>query len=219
MHGTAHLASAGSDVWYYGAVFVLGWTLMTVAMMLPTVVPLLVLFRRMVERRTNSVVLLSLVVGGYLVVWVLFGIFVQLVNRWLARGLLPGGWTASPWIPATAILTVAGLYQFSSLKYACLEKCRTPMSFIISRWQGGAEHVQALRIGLDHGVFCVGCCWSLMLLMFLVSAGSLGWMALLGVVMAIEKNFSWGRHVSKPIGAMLLAAAAFVTSRGLYQGT
>src|SRR5258705_514762 len=81
---------------------------------------------------------------------------------------------------AAPIFTVAGLYQFSRLKYACLDKCRSPMSFIISRWQGGNEWMQSLRIGVEHGVFCVGCCWSLMLLMFVVGSGSLSWMLLLG---------------------------------------
>ena len=217
MHGSAHLASAGSDLWYYAGIFLLGWTLMTIAMMLPTAVPLLVLFRRVVESRSNPALLVSLVVGGYLAVWIAFGVCVQWMNRLLALSLWKIPWmAASPWIASAAILAAAGLYQFSPIKYACLEKCRTPLSFIISRWRGGFEPLQALRIGMDHGVFCVACCWSLMLLMFLAGAGNLIWMFLLGVVMALEKNSPWGRKTSAPIGVALLSAAAIVTYRGVF---
>jgi len=219
MHGSAHLGPAGIDLWYYAGIFVLGWTLMSIAMMLPTVVPLLVLFRRVVAGRSNQVLLVSLVVGGYLAVWIAFGICGQWMNRLLVRVWWKIPWiAASPWITSAAILAVAGLYQFSRIKYACLEKCRTPLSFIVSRWRGGFEPLQALRIGMDHGAFCVGCCWSLMLLMFLVGAGSLGWMFLLGVVMALEKNSPWGRKTSAPIGGLLLSAAAIVFYLGMFRG-
>jgi predicted metal-binding membrane protein len=88
------------------------------------------------------------------------------------------------------------------------------MSFIASRWQGGNEHMQALRIGVEHGIFCVGCCWSLMLLMFLVGSGNLGWMLLIGAVMAMEKNFPWGRRISAPLGAVLLLSSAWLAYAG-----
>jgi predicted metal-binding membrane protein len=74
----------------------------------------------------------------------------------------------------------AGLYQFTPLKYRCLDKCRSPLSFIIGHWRGSQEKTQAFRLGAHHGLFCVGCCWSLMLLMFAVRAGNLGWMLVLG---------------------------------------
>ena len=104
------------------------------------------------------------------------------------------------WVSGAVILTIAGLYQFSSLKYACLDKCRSPLSFITSRWQGRNESAQSLRIGVEHGLFCVGCCWSLMALMFLVGTGNLIWMLLLGAVMALEKNLPWGHRLSAPLG-------------------
>lgn len=161
--------------------------------------------------RANAAPLLATVVAGYLSVWIAFGLAVQAANRYLAQPLLDLPWVAErPWLPAVSILTLAGLFQFSSLKYACLEKCRTPLSFIASHWHGGNEYRQAFRIGAGHGVYCVGCCWSLMLLMFLTGAGNLVWMLLLGVVMALEKNFPWGKKVGKPIGAALLLAAACV---------
>jgi predicted metal-binding membrane protein len=112
-------------------------------------------------------------------------------------------------------LAVAGLYQFSSLKYACLDKCRSPLTFLTSRWQGGNETAQALRIGVEHGLFCVGCCWSLMLLMFLVGTASVAWMLLLGVVMALEKNHPLGRRISAPLGWLLLLAAVAVAVRAI----
>src|SRR5262249_27217787 len=118
-------------------------------------------------------------------------------------------------ISGAVLLAAAGLYQFSSLKYACLDKCRSPLSFLTSRWQGGNKSVQSLRIGIEHGLFCVGCCWSLMLLMFVVGTGSLIWMLLLGVVMALEKNMPWGRRLSAPLGAVLLAGAVVILAAGL----
>ena len=83
---------------------------------------------------------------------------------------------------------LAGLYQFTPLKYACLDKCRSPLSFITEHWRGSHERTQAFRLGVHHGLFCIGCCWSLMLLMFAVGVGNLGWMLVLGALMAIEKT-------------------------------
>jgi predicted metal-binding membrane protein len=101
-------------------------------------------------------------------------------------------------------LVLAGLYQFAPLKYACLDKCRSPLSFITEHWRGSHERTQAFRLGIRHGLFCIGCCWSLMLLMFAVGAGNIGWMLVLGAVMAIEKNLPWGRRLSKPLGVVLV---------------
>jgi predicted metal-binding membrane protein len=112
--------------------------------------------------------------------------------------------SAQAWIIGCGILMLAGAYQFMPLKYACLEKCRTPLSFITAYWQGRHARGQAFRLGLRHGLFCVGCCWSLMLLMFVVGVGSLGWMLVLGALMALEKNLPWGRRLSAPLGALLL---------------
>ena len=86
-----------------------------------------------------------------------------------------------------------------------MDKCRAPLSFVVQHWRGGGEGGQALLLGAHHGAFCVGCCWALMLLMFAVGTGSLGWMLALGAVMAIEKNLPWGRHFSAPLGAVLLS--------------
>jgi predicted metal-binding membrane protein len=215
MHGPAHLAMA-ENRWLYGALFIAGWIVMTIAMMLPTSAPLLVMFHRMVRGRRSAIWLIALVVAGYLAVWTLSGTLLNFVNWFLqfAIGRIPISAAASL-VAGAVLLAVAGLYQFSSLKYACLDKCRSPMSFLTSRGQGGNESVQSLRIGIEHGIFCVGCCWSLMLLMFVVGAGSLIWMLILGIVMALEKNLPWGRRLSGPLGVVLLVSAVALLVTGL----
>jgi predicted metal-binding membrane protein len=194
-----------------GLIFVAGWTLMTVAMMLPTSVPLILMFHRMVRGRRSASWLVAALVFGYVASWVFCGVLLQFANQGLQAGLQRmAGIAAARSIGAVVLLTVAGLYQFSSLKYACLDKCRSPLSFLTSRWRGGNETAHALRIGAEHGLYCVGCCWSLMTLMFIVGAGSLAGMLLLGVVMALEKNLPIGRRLSAPLGWALLVAAAAV---------
>lgn len=216
LHGPAHAHATPDSPWLLAAIFVTGWSLMTVAMMLPTTFPMILLFRRIVGDRATAAWLVLLLVLGYLGTWVVCGAMLQVVNSSLHSAISRFSLSANAgWISGTVILTVAGLYQFSSLKYACLDKCRSPLSFLTSRWQGGNEAAQALRIGVEHGLFCVGCCWSLMLLMFLVNAGSLVWMLLLGVVMALEKNFSWGRRLSTPIGVLLFMGALAVLVEGI----
>jgi predicted metal-binding membrane protein len=193
------------------AIFVLGWTLMTVAMMLPTSSPLILLFQRLVADRRHSSRLVTLLITGYLAAWMFFGVGVYFVNRAVRQAAQGSPWLSErPWVLASAILLLAGMYQFSSLKYACLDKCRSPLTFITERWRGGDENAQALRLGVEHGIFCVGCCWSLMLLMLVVGTGNLSWMLLLGIVMGVEKNFPWGRRLSAPLGALLVVGAALV---------
>ena len=216
LHGSAHLEMAAANPVRFALISIGGWTLMTVAMMLPTSVPLLVLFRRMIRGHATTW-LLALVIFGYLAVWALVGVGLQVVNWLLHAGATRVVWPAAvPWIAAATILTIAGLYQFSSLKYACLEKCRSPLSFLIARWQGGNESLQALRLGAVHGMFCVGCCWSLMLLMFVMGVGSLGGMLVLGAVMALEKNFVWARRLSAPLGVLLLVGAGAALVAGVH---
>jgi predicted metal-binding membrane protein len=216
LHGPAHLHAAPRNSWLLAAIFVAGWTVMTVAMMLPTSFPMILLFRRIVGDRAIAAWLVTLLIIGYLVSWLLCGVLLQFVNWSLHAGISKLSWPAhARWISAAVILAIAGLYQFSSLKYACLDKCRSPLSFLTSRWQGGNESAQALRIGVEHGLFCVGCCWSLMLLMFVVNAGSLVWMLLLGAVMALEKNVPWGRRLSAPIGLLLFIGTLTVVVDGI----
>jgi predicted metal-binding membrane protein len=216
MHGSAHLEMAIKDHWSFAIVFVCGWIVMTIAMMLPTSIPLIVLFQRLVRSRKMAVWLISLLICGYLAVWTLSGTLLQMVNWAIQAGIARVSWPSrAPAIGGAFLLAIAGLYQFSSLKYACLDKCRSPLSFLNSRWRGGNESAQAFRIGVEHGLFCVGCCWSLMLLMFVVGTASLSWMLLLGIVMALEKNLPWGRRLSAPLGVLLIVGAVAVAVAGV----
>ncbi len=187
--------------------FVAAWTLMIAAMMLPTTLPLIALFRTITSDRSNHLALVGLLAAGYLGVWMGFGGLVHLADLVVHEAAEQIGWLDSnDWVIGAGTLILAGAYQFTPLKYHCLDKCRSPFSFIAGRWSGGNELAQSFRIGLDHGIFCLGCCWSLMLLMFGVGAGSVGWMLVLGSVMAVEKNMPWGRKLSTPLGLVLISA-------------
>jgi len=187
-------------------VFIAGWAVMVVAMMLPTSLPLITMFQAFTRQRPDHAQLAALLLAGYLEVWVLFGILVYGGDWALHQAIRQSAWFASnAWMLGALTLILAGVYQFTPLKYYCLDKCRSPLNFILGHWHGRDEARQAFALGIHHGLFCVGCCWSLMLLMFAVGVGSLGWMLVLGVVMAIEKNLPWGRRLSAPLGVVLLA--------------
>jgi len=186
-------------------VFVAGWAVMVVAMMLPTSLPLVELFHRLVERRPSRAQLVGLLISGYLVVWVLFGAAVYAGDFLIHEAVDRNVWLEEhAWLLGAGTLILAGGYQFTPLKYVCLERCRSPLSFITEHWRGDSESSQAFRLGVHHGIFCIGCCWTLMLLMFAVGVGNLGWMLALAAVMATEKNMPWGRRLSAPLGAALL---------------
>jgi predicted metal-binding membrane protein len=197
------------------ALFVAGWTVMTVAMMLPTSLALVAFFRTFVRARPNRVLLVSLLVVGYVGVWAAFASLVHLgdigVHETVSRiGLLE----ANAWAISAATFLFAGGYQFTALKYRCLDKCRSPVSFVMQNWRGGRERWDALRLGVHHGIFCLGCCWALMLLMFVVGLGNIGWMLVLGAVMAAEKNMPWGRRLSAPLGIVLIGSGLMLVLAG-----
>ena len=182
-----------------------GWLLMSAAMMLPTAFPLLSIFARLTAERADRRRLMALVIAGYLLTWGGFGLLVHALDEALHAAVASIPWlTFNGWMIGAAVLAVAGAFQFSALKYHCLDKCRTPLSFVIEHWRGRGTRWQALLLGAHHGLFCVGCCWAIMLLMFVVGTGSVGWMLALGALMAIEKNAPWGRRLSAPLGMGLL---------------
>ncbi len=184
------------------------WILMTTAMMLPTVLPLFDAFDRLTRERPDHGRLLMLLGLGYMAVWGAFGLLAHALHGALLSGLARVPMLAwNGWLIGVAIIALAGAFQFSKLKYRCMEKCRTPLSFVIEHWRGQAQARQAFALGAQHGLFCVGCCWALMLLMFALGTGNLGWMLMLAAVMAIEKNVRWGRHLSAPLGVALLSWA------------
>jgi predicted metal-binding membrane protein len=193
-----------------GALYVGGWVLMTMAMMLPTVVPLSNVFARLVGRRDDRVQLFARLVAGYLLAWLAFGVVAHLAHAALRDVAQGSGWFwTHDWVLPAIALATAGAFQFSRLKAHCLDACRSPTPFVVSRWRGLAPSREALRLGFAHGVYCVGCCWALMLLMFGVGISSVAWMLALGALMAIEKNAPGGRHLGGPLGAVLLGAAAW----------
>jgi predicted metal-binding membrane protein len=193
------------DILVPAALHAIAWVVMIAAMMLPTTLPLLLMFRRITQARSDGTRLAVLVVLGFLVAWFGFGIVAHVADAALRSIAAGSAWfIGHGWTVAAVVLVGAGLFQFSALKYRCLEQCHTPFAFVASRWHGRAPSHEALRIGFDHGVFCVGCCWALMLLMFVVGMGNLGWMLLLAAVMAAEKNLPWGRRLRTPLGIALV---------------
>jgi len=205
----------GGDTALVALAFVGGWTLMTFAMMLPTSLPLITMFQTMTSRRDDRRLLAVLLVLGYVSVWALFGVLAHAGDLGLHQAVQRSHWLGDhAWAIGGATLLLAGVYQFTPLKYHCLDKCRSPLSFITQYWRGSGEQAAAFRLGVHHGLFCVGCCWSLMLLMFAVGTGNLGWMLALGTVMAIEKNMPWGRRLSAPLGLGLVALGLIVVATG-----
>jgi predicted metal-binding membrane protein len=211
----AGTASLGDGYLTLFALFVAGWTVMTVAMMLPTSLPLVAFFHTFVRTRPNRASLVSLLVVGYVGVWAAFAGLIHFgdigVHETVARiGLLE----ANAWAISAATFLFAGVYQFTALKYRCLDKCRSPVGFVMQNWRGRRERWDAFRLGVHHGIFCLGCCWALMLLMFAVGVGNLGWMLVLAAVMATEKNLPWGRRLSAPLGIVLIGSGLVLALAG-----
>jgi len=214
--GHAQLGEIGRDggtvsVFLPVSLYLVGWTLMTIAMMLPTTLPLLEIFHRLTARRPEHSQLTALVITGYLSVWAGFGVAAHLADWALHEIVERSTWLeANAWVIGAGTLLLAGSFQFTRLKYRCLDKCRAPLSFVMEYWRGRHDRRNALLLGINHGIFCVGCCWALMLLMFAVGVGNVGWMLVLGAVMAVEKNMPWGRKLSAPLGVALLGWAGLI---------
>ncbi|MEQ8665791.1 MAG: DUF2182 domain-containing protein [Rhodospirillales bacterium] len=192
------------------------WALMALGMMAPTAVPLLSAWRDIERARPDRTTTggFWLVLGGYLAVWLAFAGAAALAQRTIADA----GWMsasdrlASPWAVA-ALLVVAGSYQFSRLKDACVSRCRSPMAYLTAHWRPGAG--AAFAIGLRNGAACLGCCWALMLLGFGAGTMNLIWMGLATVLMITEKLPDVGRLVTRPLGVGLLIAAAGVALQSI----
>lgn len=163
------------------------WAVMMAAMMLPSAIPMLNAFSRYCRRDANAGEWRTLWFGsGYLAVWLLFSI-VLTVLQWLFHGwawLSPMMENRQPFV-AAAILSLAGVYQFTAFKDACLNHCRTPFGFLLHHWQPG--NIGALRVGFQHGLSCLGCCWAQMLIMFAVGVMNLIGMLLITLLVIAEK--------------------------------
>jgi predicted metal-binding membrane protein len=203
-------ADAGVPVALAAAAFTVGWTLMIVAMMLPSSVPLVVTFGALVGRRRQPAVLVALLLLGYLLVWAGFGFVAWTADRLVHAMVESLPWLADrPQLILGATFLAAGLWQFSPLRDRCLDECRSPLGFVMNRWRGTSERREALQMGIAHGAFCIGCCWSLMLVMFGVGISSLSAMLVLGGLTAVEKNLPQGRRLTRPLGVVLILAAVY----------
>jgi predicted metal-binding membrane protein len=186
---------------------------MIVAMMLPSSVPLVVTFAALVGRRARPMRLVALLLVGYLLVWGAFGLAAWIADRAVHAAVEALPWLAGhPQVIIGSTLLAAGLWQFSPLRDRCLDACRSPLGFVLNRWRGTSERREALLMGIAHGAFCVGCCWSLMLVMFGVGISSLTAMLVLGGLTAVEKNLPQGRRLTRPLGVALILAAVFAVA-------
>lgn len=185
--------------------FVASWQLMTAAMMLPSSMPLVRLFWAASQRREA----LAAFLGGYALVWSVFGLLAFAgdgILHELVRVLPP--LEERPWLIGGSVLVLAGAFQFTKLKDACLEECRHPAMFMLRGYRRGTG--AAFRLGRDHGVFCLGCCWALMLVMFAAGFANLAWMAVLAAVTAYEKAGRHGRRLTPMLGVALAGWGALV---------
>jgi predicted metal-binding membrane protein len=189
--------------------FLLAWQLMLAAMMLPSMLPMLRLFLAVSPQQPHPSMALAAFLGGYALVWSVFGA-VAFASDVALHEIV--GWidwlAARPQLIGAAVLAVAGAFQFSTLKDRCLDQCRHPAAFLLPRYRRGIG--EAFRLGRAHGLFCLGCCWALMLLMFATGMADLRWMAGLTALMVYEKVGRHGRRLVPIVGVALLASAAFV---------
>jgi predicted metal-binding membrane protein len=203
------LIEGGPSAWIAVPAFLLSWQLMLAAMMLPTSLPMIGLFARAAAKQPRPRAAIAGFLGGYALVWTAFGGLAFLFDVGVHAAVNASGWLDShQWILGAGVLALAGAFQFSSLKYACLDKCRHPVQFMTRFYERGP--MGGLRLGLRHGVFCLGCCWALMLVMFSVGVASLVAMAALTGLMIHEKTQPSGRRLVPVAGASLLAMSLLV---------
>lgn len=188
------------------------WLLMSVAMMLPNAAPAIDihvrLTRRIESRRAAHVAGFA---GGYLLAWAGFAVIAGGAQAVAGANVAEFAATLPQPALAGGLLLLAGFYQLMPLKQACLTLCRNPLAFFMSHWREGAGG--ALRMGLHHGAICIGCCWALMGLMFLTGVMNLAWMAVLGLLMLLEKTVPGAAGAGRLTGlAMALAGAALIVT-------
>jgi len=216
---SAWMMAARWDATYTALIFAM-WTAMMVGMMLPSATPALLVFARVARsgpEPERPVLRTALFAAGYLVAWTVFSAAATLIQRTLATRALvtPMMESASPYL-AAALLALAGVYQWSAAKRSCLVRCRTPMQFLVERWQPGTWG--ALRLGAEHGLYCVGCCWALMLLLFAGGVMSLYWIAGLSLFVLYEKIGPATRFSDRAVGAALVAAGAALALAHVVRG-
>jgi predicted metal-binding membrane protein len=187
----------------FGLMFVM-WVVMMVAMMVPTIVPMVLVFAMVNRKRHEQAkpyVPTSFFILGYLIVWIIFSLLATFMQEWLqARALLSMHMVLNHPMINGSILILAGIFQWTPLKNKCLTHCRSPFDFIMTDWRQGAGG--AIMMGLRHGTFCLGCCWLLMLLLFVGGVMNIAWIVFLTVFVLGEKVFPYGHWISRGAGAI-----------------
>ena len=193
--------------WYVGI-----WVTMMAAMMLPSVAPMALMFGRIASARRirgQEAVGTPVLLAGYFGAWTLYGLaaygLYRIVDA-IAGDVL--AWDrAGPYVAGGA-LVAAGLYELTPLKTVCLRHCRSPFHFLLGNWRSGARG--ALRIGFVHGLYCIGCCWGLMLVLFALGVMSLTWMAVVAALIFAEKVLPLGEHLTRVFAVAFVAAGIWI---------
>jgi predicted metal-binding membrane protein len=185
------------------------WTVMMAAMMLPSVAPMVLMFARLRRGSGKSSSLDAwLFAFGYLIIWSLFSAIATAGQLALQRAAIISDALRFTPLLGGIVLIATGIYQLTPLKDACLAKCRSPISFFMTCWHEGG--FGALRMGLNHGTFCVGCCWLLMALLFVAGAMNLLWVAAITALVLIEKVAPYGRKIASASGVVMIAAGSWL---------
>ena len=188
-------------------VVALMWAAMVLAMMLPSASPMILTYAEIAEtaaRKGERIVSPLVIAAGYTVVWLGFAAGATLAQFALTRAaLIDDGMAGGSGLFSGAVFITTGLYQFSALKHACLRQCREPFPFFFAHWETTPRGV--FRLGLQQGLYCLGCCWAMMAVMFAVGIMNVVWMAGLGVLMTLEK-FASGNRLTYGLGVALIAA-------------
>jgi predicted metal-binding membrane protein len=200
-------AGPGTDPGTLGF-WVTAWVVMMAAMMFPSIAPMVVMHARIEQgkRRQGRAIergATALFVGGYLLTWTAAGLVgYVLIEAGQALSVDALSWDrAGPYL-AGGVIVGAALYQLTPLKDACLRRCRSPIAFILTAWQPG--RIGALRMGVEHGAWCVGCCWALMAALFALGVMSIGWMVLIAALIATEKLLPWKAIANRGIALFLV---------------
>jgi len=182
------------------------WAVMMVAMMIPSATPMILAFSGLNRKKKTNESPISATASfliGYLVIWASFSMSATLIEwGFHFTGLLSLETISVTPLVSAILLIISGAYQFTPLKYVCLSKCRTPLSFLATEWREGTRG--AFIMGLRHGLYCLGCCWHLMLLLFVAGTMNLLWVALIAGYVLIEKVVPAGQWVSRVLGVFII---------------
>jgi len=216
-HGSMMMAAMprAADAGALALTFVM-WTVMMAGMMLPSAAPTVLLYGALVRKNGERGVVLPgvwIFAGAYLLIWAGVSVTVTLLQALLEQAslLTPAMTSASTALNASALLA-AGAYQLTPLKQICLSNCRSPLEFFGTRWRAG--RAGAFRMGLEHGVYCVGCCWALMLLRFVAGVMNLLWVALIAAFVLVEKLLPAALVLSRTTSAMLILTGLYLLTQG-----